>query len=172
MAFAKSFTKEKLVVGCLISRESMLMQMRAALAESFGPIDFESESLPFDYTHYYDDEMGTPIQRIFLAFRSLLSPDLLAEAKSKTNAIENLFRVDGKRKINLDPGCMSLSRFMLATTKEGAFRIPLHSGIYAEVTLVFEKGKFRSLEWTYPDYKSLPYCKILKKIRNIYKTQL
>ncbi len=65
-------------------------------------------------------------------------------------AIEDAFREGGDRTLNLDPGLLSLSRFALATTKDGSHRIPLRDGIYAEVTLVYERGGFHPLPWTVP----------------------
>ena len=41
---------------------------------------------------------------------------------------------------------------VLATTKGFAHRIYLGSGIFADLTLVYENGTYRGLEWTYPDY--------------------
>ncbi len=165
------FTKEKLVIGVLISVEAIRRQLLARLTEEFGEIDFQSETLLFDFTHYYDAEMGVPIKRFFVSIEELKPPDRLSDIKLRSNRIEDEFRVDGKRRVNLDPGFLALSRFVLATTKEGSHRIPLSSGIYGEVTLLFEKGEFRSLPWTYPDFQSDAYRSILKKIREIYKLQ-
>ena len=74
--------------------------------------------------------------------------------------------------MNLDPGLLSLPRFVLATTKESAHRIPLEEGIYAEITLLYEKGSFRPLAWTYPDFRSEGYIVLLNEIRLRYKSQL
>ena len=165
------FTKEKLVIGVLISAEAIRRQLLARITDEFGEIDLQSDTLPFDFTHYYDAEMGVPIKRFFVSIEELKPPDSLSDIKLRSNRIEDEFRVEGKRRINLDPGFLALSRFVLATTKEGSHRIPLCSGIYGEITLLFEKGEFRPLPWTYPDFRSDAYRSILKKIREIYKLQ-
>ena len=67
---------------------------------------------------------------------------------------------------------MALSRFTLATTKENAHRIPLSDGIYAEITLLYARGGFQPLEWTYPDFRSERYRALLSDIRALYKAQL
>jgi hypothetical protein len=67
---------------------------------------------------------------------------------------------------------MALSRFSLATTKESAHRVPLSHGIYAEITLLYSKGGFRPLDWTYPDFRSPAYLAVLNDIRARYKAQL
>jgi hypothetical protein len=167
----KPFVKEKLIMGILISRESLREQLCTRLTEKFGRIDFESDSLDFAFTHYYDDEMGSPIKRFFVSFEQLLYPNILSSIKLKSNRMEDEFREGGRRKVNLDPGFLSMSRLVLATTKEGSHRIPLQSGIFAELTLVFERGEYRPLPWTYPDYRSDSYRSILGKIRDIYKIQ-
>jgi Domain of unknown function (DUF4416) len=101
-----------------------------------------------------------------------VDPADLADVKRATNGIEDAFREDGDRKLNLDPGLLNLSRFVLATTKDHAHRIPLRDGIYAEVTLVFAHGEFRPLPWTYPDFRSEPVRAALKEIRGRYHARI
>ncbi len=96
---------------------------------------------------------------------------MIAEIKLQTNRVEEQFREAGGRKVNIDPGLLCLSRFILVTTKESAHRIPLSGGIHAEITLLFHKGSFRPLEWTYPDYRSPEYLHVLNEIRGLYKAQ-
>ena len=116
--------------------------------------------------------MGSGISRSFLSFVRLVDPSCLAAVKLRTNALEDRFRVHGARRVNLDPGLMALSRFSLATTKESAHRVPLTGGIYAEITLLYSKAGFRSLEWTYPDFRTPEYLAVLAEIRALYKAQL
>jgi hypothetical protein len=172
MAAAAGFTPEKLVVGVLASGPAGEGRIVAALASRWGPPDFVSEVMPFRFTSYYDAEMGTPIRRFFVSFARLVDPAELASVKTRTNGIEDGFREDGSRRVNLDPGLLALSRFVLATAKESSHRVALAAGIWAEVTLLFEKGSFRPVEWTYPDYRSAPYIGILNTIRAIYREQL
>ncbi|UCF97886.1 MAG: DUF4416 family protein [Spirochaetaceae bacterium] len=166
------FTLEKLVIPILISRQRLRHSLIQDLQNRYGQIDYISPDLPFFYTRYYDEEMGTPIIRFFISFLRLIDPSTLAQIKHQTNALENQYSEAGRRKINIDPGLLSLSRFILASSKEGPHRIPLREGIFAEVTLVYEKGNYRPLEWTYPDYQSSEYLTILAEIRKRYKAQL
>jgi hypothetical protein len=162
------FTSEKLVMPILISRERHRPSLLRELQRRYEEIDYTSIDLPFTYTRYYDGEMGTPITRFFVSFRALVDPGALARIKIETKDLEDLFRESGKRKVNLDPGLLSGGRFVLASTKNASHRIPLADGVYGEVTLVYENGKFRPLEWTYPDYCSADYTGILAEIRRIY----
>jgi hypothetical protein len=172
MGTAGVFRPEKLVIGVLTSRPERRDALLVRLQDLWGPVDFASPAIAFTFTDYYDREMGLPIVRFFLSFERLVDPSLLAAIKRGTNDVEDGFREEGMRKVNLDPGLLSLPRFVLATTKENAHRIPLSDGIYAEVTLLFGKGGYRPLPWTYPDFRSETYAAILNGIRARYKSQL
>src|SRR5208283_5270004 len=106
-----------------------------------------------------------------MSFQRLVNPSCLAGVKLQTNLIEDRFRDGGLRRVNLDPGLLALSRFSLATTKESAHRIPLADGIYGEITLLYSRGSFRALDWTYPDFRSPGYVAVLNEIRSLYKAQ-
>jgi len=145
---------------------------RRALANRFGAIDYQSEVLPFDHTTFYAREFGEGLVRQIVAFAELIPPDRLAEIKRVTNELEMTWAADGRRRVNLDPGYVSLSKMVLATTKNYSHRIYLGQGIYAEVTLHYKGGSFQPWEWTYPDYASPPYLEVFNKIRGIYVAQL
>jgi hypothetical protein len=172
MGIEQDFPPAKLVMGILISRIEMKETLLSRLTSAFGPVDCLGEPIDFTFSGYYDAEMGRPITRLFVSFRELRDGGSLAEVKRTTNLIEKEFMVDTNRKINLDPGFIFLSKFILATTKDGSQRIPLEKGIYAEITLVFENKSFRPVELTYPDYRSPQYIKILNELRNSYRDQL
>jgi len=172
MGTVHPFVPEQLVVAALSSRPGRIGEARSLLEHRFGPAGFASEPVPWSFTTYYDAEMGSGLMRVFWAFERLVDPSELAAIKLSTNAIEDGFREGGGRKLNLDPGLLSLPRFVLATTKDHAHRIPLRDGIYAEVTLVFERGAYRPLPWTYPDYRTDEVRAILKEIRDRYRERL
>jgi len=171
MGCASAFSAEKLVVGVLLSLPELKPGLLDRLQRAFGPCDWVSPELPFAYTRYYDAEMGAPITRFFVSFRNPVDPASLAAAKLATNALEEEFRRPGLRPVNLDPGLLSLARFVLASTKPSAHRVPLASGIYAEVELLYEHGGFRPVEWTYPDYRSEEYRGMLEHIRGLFRAQ-
>jgi hypothetical protein len=166
------FNKEKLVIPFLLVKSDLVTGLLKNLEAQWGKIDFFSEPKPFASTNYYQDDMGLQLWRGFAAFEDLLDPQELADIKIRTNQIEDDFMRDGKRQVNLDPGFLALSRFVLATTKENAHRIPLQKGIFAEITLLYRKNRFIALDWTYPDYRTEEYNQILCQIRTIYKAQL
>jgi hypothetical protein len=162
----------KLIVSMFTGDETLLAVARGALANRFGAIDYQSESLPFHHTEFYAREFGPGLVRQIVAFAELIPPQRLAEVKRTTNELELTWAVDGKRRVNLDPGYVSLGKLVLATTKDYSHRIYLGQGIYAEVTLKYEHGRFQPWEWTYPDYASAPYLEIFGEIRRSYVDQL
>ncbi len=172
MGRIEGFRPEKLVCGVLVSKTELMDGVKERLSAEFGAADFEGGPLPFTFTGYYDDEMGRSITRFFLAFEQLVAPDKLADFKILTNEIESRYTEDGNRRVNIDPGLISLQRLILASTKDNGRRIPLAKGIYAEITLVFTNGAFHPVAWTYPDYSSPEYLAIMREIREIYKSQL
>jgi hypothetical protein len=168
MGEVKSFVPARLVMGVLSTAEDFLPELFSLLSEKFGPILETSEKVPFTFTDYYNHEMGSTPMRFFLVFEKLYDPSLLAEAKLITNELEEHFKKEGGRTINLDPGLLSAANLVLATTKNRSHRIPLQKGIYAEVTLTYEKGQFNALPWTYADYGSEVFRLLFKRYRSEY----
>jgi hypothetical protein len=142
----------KLLCG-ILSRRDNLEAAKERLRAHFGEVDDEFPAIPFTYTDYYREEMGEGLFRSWVSFHGFVEPDSLPQAKLTTNRIEEEFaRPDGTRTVNLDPGLIDEAKLILASTKNFAHRIYLGHGIYAEVTLIYREGSFRSLPWTYPDY--------------------
>jgi hypothetical protein len=148
----------KLVVGLLSADRKLLEQAQSALAEGFGAITVKSPEIPFSFTDYYEKEMGAGLVRQWVGFHGLIESEQLADFKTTTRSLEKRFLgPNNKRRVNLDPGMLSLHNFVLASTKGFAHRIYLHGGIYADLALIFQSGKFQPLPWTYPDYQA-PAC--------------
>lgn len=165
-------TPVKLVMPMLARSCAWFGQATRALSGQFGHVSYISDDLPFDQTAYYLPEMGAGLLRRFVTFEGLVDPACLAEVKTLTNALEREWSQEGKRTINLDPGYLSAAKLVLATTKDYAHRIYLGQGIYAEVTLLYRHGVFEALPWTYPDYRSAAYHRILGEIRAQYLAEL
>lgn len=172
MGTARQPQPVKLIASLFAGRQVLLEVARARLEEAFGPVDYQSELLPFDHTDYYTPEFGPGLVRVILAFERLVGPGNLAAIKRQTNALEAEWLVEGRRRVNIDPGYVSLSKLVLATTKNHAHRIYLADGIYGEVTLHYRDGAFRGFPWTYPDYASSHYCALFAEIRDLYRQQL
>ncbi|MBW1805246.1 MAG: DUF4416 family protein [Deltaproteobacteria bacterium] len=142
----------KLISSLFSPEEELVDQVIRELEEIFGPTDRIGPRLFFDRTRYYAREMGWPLHRRFISFRDLIRPDGIVDIKMSTNKLEGRYIRDGKRRINIDPGYISLERLVLATGKNFTHRICLSRGIFADLTLIFHRGSFRPLEWTFKDY--------------------
>mgnify|MGYP000119237182 CR=1 FL=1 len=162
----------KLVTAMLGISQSSLEEAEAALVAAFGDIDLRSQDLPFTHTRYYEREMGARTVRRIVSFANLVDPGELAAIKLTTNAIEASLALEGRRRVNLDPGYLTAAKLVLATTKNNAHRIYLGQGIYAEVTLAYHDGAYRPWPWTYPDYAEGTYNEILLRIRQRCLAQL
>lgn len=165
---ARGYDDELLFMGILSVRGfPSLLQER--LEASFGPVDIITEPFPFTFTDYYVPEMGEGIERFFISFSNLVQPDTLALIKERTNEIEGEWAEDGRRSINLDPGLLSLSSIVLATTKNRSHRIAIGRSLYAELTLIYQNRHFEALPWTYADYRSEEVQEVLLRLRDRYK---
>ena len=172
MGAIEAFKAENLIIGVLSTLENGEIEVREILEREFGPADLVSDDIEFNFTSYYDSEMGAGIRRMFYSFSRLVDPAELPRIKHRTNELEENWAADGNRRVNLDPGLLDLNRLILATTKNVGHRIPLQDGIYGEVTLIYMKKDFHPLPWTYPDYRSPEYISILKEIRTLYRNKL
>lgn len=142
-----------LFTGILYSDNLYFAKAKEILLKLFGPALLETPPFNWDYSDYYKKELGSQVMRTFIFFRKLINPEDIVDIKLKTNSIEDSLSADGKRKINLDPGYLTLSNVVLATTKNYSHRIYLGKGIYGEVTLLYKDKTFVPHIFTYPDYQ-------------------
>ena len=162
----------KLVIGLFMKDRALFEPLAAELVSEFGPLDMVSPWMPFDYTTYYEQEMGTPLFRRLLAFKSLIEQLELATVKLTTNRLEDQYTRDGRRRVNIDPGYLSYERFVLASGKNFSHRIYIGHRIYADLTLIYQGGAFEKLPWTYPDYADRPILSFLEQVRSKYAVDL
>ena len=158
----------KLVVGIILRDRGLLTPVCDRLVQEFGDIDMVSSWFSFAYTRYYETEMGTGLCRRMTAFKQLIDQDDLARIKHITNALEIAFSKNGGRRVNIDPGYLLRERFVLATGKNFTHRIYVGRQIYADLTLIYQKGRFATLPWTYPDYAADNMQAFLYRVRRKY----
>ena len=162
----------KFICGFIYPENNPYQQVKKNLERKFGKIDFESQKITFNYTDYYQKEMGPDLLRRFISFRRLKLPQDLLKLKLFCLKLERKFAPDNKRRINIDPGYLNESKLVLATTKDFSHRLYLNKGIYAEVTLLFKDGNFSDLATTFPDYRTKEYKDIFMSMRLIYRQDL
>ena len=170
----------KLIISMITSDIYLFNLYEDVLIKRFGEVDIESNTQSFNFTDYYEEEFGKNLMQKLFSFSTLIRQDELAEIKIITNSIENNIENENiknnmahnKRKINIDPGYITLNKYILASTKNGPSRIYLNQGIYAEITLRFINKSFIPCEYTYPNYKTNEYINFLNSVRQTYKLQL
>ncbi|HUU15829.1 MAG TPA: DUF4416 family protein [Sedimentisphaerales bacterium] len=166
----------KLIVGILAANYQCLHTAADALNDKFGKVDFTSEVWPFDKTDYYRDQTGPHILRQFVSIKQLIDPGKLAKVKHQTNKLEQklakTLALPLPRPVNLDPGIIEPSKLVLATTKNYSHRIYIGKKMYAEVTLIFDKGRWQPQAYTYPDYKQQCYFDFFEIVRTRLLEQL
>ncbi|HPP88409.1 MAG TPA: DUF4416 family protein, partial [bacterium] len=89
--------KVKLIAGLLFNDKIKYEDVINILERNFGGIDCKSEIINFNFTDYYNKEMGVVIFRQYLAFKNLIDAVELADIKILTNKIEEEFSIDNKR---------------------------------------------------------------------------
>ena len=162
----------KLVIGVFTKNKTKIERLALELSAPFGQIDLVSAWMNFHYTDYYKPEMGSPLSRRLFAFKRLIDQAELAEIKIETNRIEQAHSVGGRRQVNVDPGYLMHERFVLASGKNFSHRIYIGFGIYADLTLIYQKGSFQKLPWTYPDYAEQTMIGFLDQVRHKYVLDL
>ncbi len=163
----------KLFVGMLSQETSLMEELEHTFSDIFGPLDLESPLWSWEHTKYYQDEMGTGLKRKFIFIKELISPVDIAGIKLLSNELENNYlNGSGGRRINLDPGYLNAAKLVLVSTKDFSHRVYLDRGIYGEVTLLYSGNMFRSLPYTFPDYRTEEYLQVFKQAREIFKKQV
>jgi hypothetical protein len=178
MGIIRTPLQVKLFIGMLSPETSLFDDCAQILVREYGPIDIESNVLPWENTNYYRDEMGNGIVRKFIFFKDAMDPDRLPMIKTFTNEVEQRFaNADhgiSRRRINLDPGYVTEAKVVLATTKDFSHRIYIGEGLFAEVTLRYSlrERRFMPLDYTYSDYRSDAYQNLFLTARQLLRTGL
>lgn len=172
MGACKIPAKVKLVIGLLGADPEILKRARVLLGGRFGAEEEVMAPIPFTWTRYYSDELGEAPWRVFLTYEDLIDRESLVDIKHFTNALEQELAENRVRKINLDPGYLTLGQFFLATTKDQRHRVYIRDGIFVEPTLYFQDGDFFPFEWTYRDYRSEEYRAFFMAARSKFAYQM
>jgi hypothetical protein len=164
---------QALVICGLLSKESEnFITVEADLEKKFGSIALRSELFPFDWTDYYNSEMGEGILRKWAVFsepRNLLD---LWKYKLESGEIEKAYSKQSRRTVNIDPGFIRLDGLWLLTTKPAGHRAYLEKGVWIEMTLRFLREGCEEMAWTYPDHRDPQAQNFFLKAREHLKKDL
>ncbi|OHD67460.1 MAG: hypothetical protein A2W19_03270 [Spirochaetes bacterium RBG_16_49_21] len=163
--------KAKLFIGILFNSEETAGSVEKKLARKFGEIDFRTRKIPFSHTNYYR-EMGASQYKVLLSFRKLIRREEIVTIKLFTNKLEKRFSKNTMRRVNIDPGYLTLSNVYLASCKEFFHRAYLRKGVYLENEYRYVRKRYLPWEWTYPDYLKQDYLFFFHEVRKLYGNQL
>src|SRR5215472_8603203 len=111
MGGIRQFNSVKLFIAVLVSHTKLISEVEQRLVAAYGAIDHRSPVIPFDFTNYYEADMGDIIDRIIFSFERLIEADQLPEIKRQMNRLEEELAIalrttltNVKRPVNLDPG--------------------------------------------------------------------
>lgn len=161
----------------LFSRHAEALDWGRRQAEDhWGPVALASDRFVFDQTDYYRAAMGGDLRKQLLAFERLMDPAELADAKLLGNQWEADYArlapmPDAPRPLNLDPGYLTEAKLVLASTKDRDHRLYLRDGVFAEVTLHYRGGGWKTRPWTYPDYATAGYHLFLDRCREYLRAR-
>jgi hypothetical protein len=169
----RNYPEEAVIfIASLFSSQEVFNKAIPRLNELFGHVYYESPHLPWNFSTYYNGELGAPLYRQFMFFENIVDPVSLVDAKLALCEIEKEFSTGGNRRINLDPGYMSLAKVVLASRKNYSHRIYLGKGVFCELELFFQEGRFNPLPYTYFDYRDDYFLKFFTKARLLLKKEL
>jgi len=171
MAHVKPVPKVKLLIGVMYKDRGVLNKTVEILKERFGDIESTLE-YDFDFTDYYEEETGKELKKQILIFKNLIEREILAEIKNWANDTEDKLTESGKRKINLDPGYLTMHNVVLASAKEMPHKIYIGKGMFGDVVLEYKNKSFQHSNHTFPDFRSDKVKDFLNKVRENYKKEI
>jgi len=168
-------TPAKFFFAVAVGERRYLPEVEGLLLDQLGTLDFRSEIYCFsDFSSYYDLETGGKVWKYLFAARECLPPEQLVKVKLTAEQVQQKFlsQRGGRtcRDINVDPGYINGWQVVLSSVKNFTHRIYLEGGVYAETTLLYQRGDFQALPWTYADYKSKPVQAFLVKARQSWSS--
>lgn len=126
------------------------------IEQNWGPLAATSPPFWFDDTQYYEPSMGSGLQKMFIVVADWFDAEGLAQRKLESNewelAYAQQFPSEVGRPLNIDPGYLTSTKLVLASSKERAHRVYLQQGVFAEVTMKYVGG-WQFYPWTYSDYQ-------------------
>jgi hypothetical protein len=160
-----------LFIAFSFRKKIALADLKKKAIKPFGEIFKLSDCFSFEYSNYYEPEMGSELLKVFAVYKDFYPIEKAVQTKLNAIAIENETAENGRRTINIDPGYLTLAKLVLTTTKNFDHRIHIGAGIFADVQIRYRNGEFVANSWTYPDYRERSTFEFLKSAR-LYLHQL
>lgn len=143
-----------------------LLSVEEILYSNYGKPLYQTSKFTLDYSNYYKREMGQNLFKKFLLLDSLIHKAEAVLLKKWAVSLEDSFRLDGGRTVNVDPVLVDEYQVVALSKKDRGSRIYISEGVYGEMELFFHHGSFHPLPWTYIDYKE--NVEFFNQVRKIY----
>jgi hypothetical protein len=142
-----------LFMAVMYSSEDLFDSARFDLIEKYGDLRSESDPYDFNFTKYYEKEMGKNLKKKFLIFKKEVSKEDLESVKFFITEIEEKLAINGNRKVNIDPGYLSSKELILATWKGKDFKEKISEKVWVHKVLEFDGNEVVEFFHTFADYK-------------------
>lgn len=170
MARPQRPTPGRLVVSVVHSSRDALADALRLLERRFGRVICETIDIPHSNGHEYAEEMGDTLSRRLFSFDRMVSRESLVEIKSACHKIESQLGDHVHdytfRTVNIDPGIMTPDNFVMACYREYNHRVYINEGVFAEIVLIWSRGKFCRLPWTNHDFCHPEAIDFFTRVRN------
>ena len=87
MSLPQPPTPAKLIAGFFTKDKALAADIVKDLQDRLGPVDMISAWLNFDFTTYYEKEMGAPLSRRLVVFKTLVEQTELAAKLERLEAV-------------------------------------------------------------------------------------
>ncbi|MBL8993140.1 MAG: DUF4416 family protein [Spirochaetia bacterium] len=168
-------------VSIFAPERALCFEAMACFEKRHGKAHLPVCEYSFTHTDYYQDEMGHSLHKILAGFPKLSPRENMADEKLFGIKIEKRFaqKDSGKdpmqnRRVNIDPGFLSLENFILLTCKNFSHKAYLGKGVFSDLTLIYESkdARYRPLPWSFKDYTEEPVGKYLLELRKKLRESL
>ena len=119
----------------------------------YGAVKAESNSYDFNFTKYYEPEMGAGLKKKFIIFSKEISKEDLIAVKFFITEVEEKFSDSSNRSVNIDPGYLSSTELVLATWKGKDFKEKISDNVWAHKVLGFKGNEVEEYFHTFADYR-------------------
>jgi hypothetical protein len=162
----------RLIISLVHASRDALADALALLERRFGRVQFETIDIPHSNSALYAEEMGRDLQRRFFSFLRPVERDSLPEIKEACCKFETQLgdHVDDYtfRTVNIDPGILSPANLVMASHREFNHRMYLGHAVFAEIELIYTRGKFCRLPWTDMDFCHDEAVDFFLRVRNSF----
>jgi hypothetical protein len=72
------------------------------------------------------------------------------------------------RTVNIDPGIMTPDNVIMASSQGHHYRVYLTAGVFAQIELIWSRGRFVRLPWTNPDFTHAEAVDFFERVRDTF----